>query len=883
MDDVSLVVYIPLELIDFGTGEDIFIDMSTLHQDKKYEMNPAKLLTDRYGELLRYHDVLRAYLPAEQQAGLSILRKFSALPKWELEKLSKNDRPATLTLAVYGSFMPYDRISVRLHLKNGRVIEGFQKSYFTQPMPPQSWDEPYEALTVRRGIDNRQKLYRKLEDCRKNTASGHFSFEIIVPPDVIDDDYGHVEIAHDYDSQVTYDLFQSDEARKAYQDYRGKMLNSVEDNKKTDYDIMKAGFHKVFAEAVLEPVVTMDAEQLRSFGPPIIGRTTLSKKVVGEGSAEEEKPTVVEMCQEIRKDIGAYLENVILIDPPSPSAEKALHEAEITVYYVIRPLYEPLGDPYGNMTPAVRKLYTDVIAARGAGVKFTDDDPVAAAIIAQYDKILEDIMLLAISNGLGDKRIGTRVERTNEETLSSGRLKLEGSLNFHLIDSQPTLRYTDLQKIETMKRHVLGNGIYYSQAVWASLSADERALLFEKYTIEMPASTEVLIDVDGNDNDNTVTSSNRSPDSAGSPNDSQNNAGDTEQDNILIPSMNKTQGTSFPLMNCVINQPLGFYGNCMVLPFVYPPKLAEILGTTSAGLQNALYRYHTQAFRVPTATLSLPTTGMMGDAMLGKNNASEKIDLTRFWNWSDAPIPESDKITSEYFKSGNLLDERVAPASSLPEGAVTTMPITASLLDSVAASNVLQSMVAKQAPSFADLSGYSQLQGMTTSESQARTQLAQQTAQTTQKALETAMQQQNALQQATAVEESLNKALTLAKAWRLEAEKLEKEAANATAQAKAERAKKTVAAPGATLGAEETDANDTLEETAKEHEERAKENRSMALKLRANAADVEKSAITMNMTAMSNIYAPAKATAATADKEKQPAAEGKDTAEGKGK
>lgn len=35
----------------------------------------------------------------------------------------------------------------------------------------------------------------------------------------------------------------------------------------------------------------------------------------------------------------------------------------------------------------------------------------------------------------------------------------------------------------------------------------------------------------------------------------------------------------------------------------------------------------------------LPTGGVFAEAVLGRANAAEKIDLTRFWNWQDSPIP----------------------------------------------------------------------------------------------------------------------------------------------------------------------------------------------------------------------------------------------------
>ena len=38
-------------------------------------------------------------------------------------------------------------------------------------------------------------------------------------------------------------------------------------------------------------------------------------------------------------------------------------------------------------------------------------------------------------------------------------------------------------------------------------------------------------------------------------------------------------------------------------------------------------------------SVSLPTGGIFGEAVLGESNAAEKIDLSRFWNWSDSLPP----------------------------------------------------------------------------------------------------------------------------------------------------------------------------------------------------------------------------------------------------
>ncbi|MDH4118250.1 MAG: hypothetical protein OEW30_12755, partial [Acidimicrobiia bacterium] len=47
-------------------------------------------------------------------------------------------------------------------------------------------------------------------------------------------------------------------------------------------------------------------------------------------------------------------------------------------------------------------------------------------------------------------------------------------------------------------------------------------------------------------------------------------------------------------------------------------------------------------FISPQGGVTLPTRGTLGEAVLGSCNSCEKIDLTRFWNWKDSPVPKID-------------------------------------------------------------------------------------------------------------------------------------------------------------------------------------------------------------------------------------------------
>jgi hypothetical protein len=43
--------------------------------------------------------------------------------------------------------------------------------------------------------------------------------------------------------------------------------------------------------------------------------------------------------------------------------------------------------------------------------------------------------------------------------------------------------------------------------------------------------------------------------------------------------------------------------------------------------------------RVKTDLIPLPSGGVFAEAVLGRYNSAEKLDMTRFWNWQDSPIP----------------------------------------------------------------------------------------------------------------------------------------------------------------------------------------------------------------------------------------------------
>ncbi|WP_298887826.1 hypothetical protein [uncultured Serinicoccus sp.] len=203
---------------------------------------------------------------------------------------------------------------------------------------------------------------------------------------------------------------------------------------------------------------------------------------------------------------------------------------------------------------------------------------------------------------------------------------------FAAVEQNSPLRFRDLLKVERMLQHVVGSTMTYSKAVWSSLTAEERVVMLEGYTIGLP---DTGLDAEG--------------------------LADASQ--------------HVPLLNCVANQVLGYYGNSMIMPFSIPASLAgDLAGApvddgddgvdgdeqepppslTTGAVQDALTAFHRTAFSPPESHFTLPTKGVLGEAVLGNCPSAEKIDLTRFWNWQDSPGDEATAIEGVTLRESSI-------------------------------------------------------------------------------------------------------------------------------------------------------------------------------------------------------------------------------------
>jgi hypothetical protein len=234
----------------------------------------------------------------------------------------------------------------------------------------------------------------------------------------------------------------------------------------------------------------------------------------------------------------------------------------------------------------------------------------------------------------------------------------------------PVLRYQQLLEVEKMAQHIVRNTVLYSRAIWSSLSADERAIMLEAYTIGVPP-------------------------------------GGVQDASQMV-----------PLLNCVENRVLGYFGNSWIMPFTVPDILAQSTFDANANeaggdvgdIEASLLAYHQASFTPPQSTIALPTRGVLGEGVLGTSPSAEKIDITRFWNWQDSPGDSAPSISpvSLPTDSANAAAGLTAPNSltqlpSLINNVLTAPTPSTSLLQA------LGSDAASQQDFSSSLTGASQL------------------------------------------------------------------------------------------------------------------------------------------------------------------------------
>jgi hypothetical protein len=146
--------------------------------------------------------------------------------------------------------------------------------------------------------------------------------------------------------------------------------------------------------------------------------------------------------------------------------------------------------------------------------------------------------------------------------------------------------------------------------------------------------------------------------------------------------LSRYQLSGRPLIDQVEPRPITIAGNYIVLRAPVADDEAAGLATNGQAVTwNDLLASRgldrTQA--LDRRLIPIPTGGVFAEAVLGRSNSAEKLDITRFWHWQDSPVPiqpsdispvdTGSRATAEDLKPGQLSSPvlNILNPSSLPD------------------------------------------------------------------------------------------------------------------------------------------------------------------------------------------------------------------------
>jgi hypothetical protein len=205
---------------------------------------------------------------------------------------------------------------------------------------------------------------------------------------------------------------------------------------------------------------------------------------------------------------------------------------------------------------------------------------------------LDELLEIVVTTGAGDARAAGKL--TLEVSYRGSFFPVTMPVSVEANASTVVARAGESETGSELLEHLRANRLHYNQVIWRSLDASTIALLLSRFTFEGQPVAQLIhprpIQVAGN---YLVFRMPGFVARAGL-------AARREDDDAATPEAAARQSWNRWL--------------------------------TSRGL--TFGREATQEQLVP-----VPTGGVFAEAVLGRSNAAEKLDATRFWNWQDSPIP----------------------------------------------------------------------------------------------------------------------------------------------------------------------------------------------------------------------------------------------------
>ncbi|MCM4161762.1 M23 family metallopeptidase [Antarcticibacterium flavum] len=175
----------------------------------------------------------------------------------------------------------------------------------------------------------------------------------------------------------------------------------------------------------------------------------------------------------------------------------------------------------------------------------------------------------------------------------------------------------------------------------------------------------------------------------------------------------KVSNKNIPVSQLVDPKPIGYVGNYLVFKMT-------IDTTLDAEWEKWLKERNVKKGIKKQDIVPLSSGGVFAEAVLGRFNCAEKLDITRFWNWQDSPIPIQPAEIAAIQTGSRATQENVTPGQL--SNPIINMQAPTTLPDPTGMAGILAAI--QNGNMFRDMSGLSATIGLAQAALQATTQAA---------------------------------------------------------------------------------------------------------------------------------------------------------------
>ena len=437
IEGIDLILFVPLEPVGFlpnikdANAPTDAEDWTPLTLKPSTDFTIDKQRFDfRYGRLLKHADTLLYKLPFGYRSGLETMKKFAALPDWEYFSSSSSDS-RTITLTITGCILECDDIAASLVFSTGQA-------------PLRGRVVKRDPIHIHESMNTRKDVLYFLEKARHGTY-------VIKCNSRMKDDVFYGPFYHEFISThaTTDRYFELDMINPDAGDAVRAIIENIKLSGRVQIEF------KLPADVSPGDIASVRIENRTTKFNYRLSQDTRFMEDYEEAAVKRYEQWLFNYSNDNKNNVG--------------DMQKIRHYSEnLPECYTNPQIVLSAGElqSLGSLSLKARALYVR-----------------ASGVLEQYKPALDKLKDKPDENADIAAVVTELINKPSCLLLDESFYLDNGSYFASVLPQKPVMHADDVKQMEKTLHHVATHTIRYSQAVWSSLTDDERIIMLEPYTV----------------------------------------------------------------------------------------------------------------------------------------------------------------------------------------------------------------------------------------------------------------------------------------------------------------------------------------------------------------------------------------------------------------